>query len=194
SSTFSPLRTTLDDFVVLRDEDLLARYPFIRSDAHVEWRPCLYARAIPGGPLTPETYQTLKLELLERVRAVLPLDGFYLNIHGAMSVQGMDDAEADLASAIRESVGPECLISASMDLHGHVSAALVQQVDLFTAYRHAPHIDAAETRERACTNLFQCLQQRIRPVRAWVRIPVVLAGERTSTRYEPARSLWGGLD
>ena len=32
SSTFSPLRTTLDDFVVLRDEDLLARYPFIRSD------------------------------------------------------------------------------------------------------------------------------------------------------------------
>jgi len=198
SSTFSPLPSRLDDFTVLRGNELRARYPFMpdwrfRGRTDIAWQPCLHARALPGGPVTRETYDALKRELLDRVRAALPLDGFYLDIHGAMSVLGMDDAEADLAEAIRAVVGPACQISAGMDLHGNVSARLVAAVDLFTAYRHAPHIDAIETRERACANLLHCLDAGVRPLRAWVRIPVILPGERTSTRVEPARTLYADL-
>src|SRR5687768_5310245 len=140
SSTFSPLPSTLVDFTILRGDELLTRYPFIANNEHsrsecagvrgmpgrgwqflqdgrargdVTWLPCLHARAIPGGPVTGEAYAAMKGELLERIQAALPLDGFYLDVHGAMYVQGMEDAEADLTAAIRELVGPDCLISGS---------------------------------------------------------------------------------
>ena len=135
----------------------------------------------------------MKRELLDRIRAALPLDGFYLDIHGAMNVQGMDDAEADLAAAIREPGWPGCLISAGMDLHGNVSARLVELVDMFTAYRLAPHDDVLQTREKACAILLHCLDHSIRPLRAWTRIPVILPGERTSTLVEPGKSVYASL-
>jgi microcystin degradation protein MlrC len=198
SSTFSPLPSRLEDFRILRGDEMLERYPFMpgwtfRGRDDVRWLPALSARAIPGGPVTPAAYQAMKGELLDRVGASLPLDGFYLDVHGAMSVQGMDDAEGDLTSAIREAVGPRCLISAGMDLHGNVSERLVRNVDLFTAYRLAPHEDVMETRERACANLLHCLDAGVRPFRAWVPVPVILPGERTSTRVEPARGIYGRL-
>jgi microcystin degradation protein MlrC len=153
----------------------------------------LKAEALSGGEVTADTYAHLKAELLDGIAAALPLDGFLLDIHGAMSVIGIVDAEADLAAAIRDLVGPDCLISASMDLHGNVTADLVDIVDLFTCYRHAPHIDVIETRERAFRNLIQCLDDSTRPHRAWVRIPVMLPGERTTTLVEPAKSIYAVL-
>jgi microcystin degradation protein MlrC len=198
SSTFSPLPSRQDDFTILRGAEMLARYPFMpgwsfRGRTDIVWLPCLQAKAIPGGPVERQSYDAMKHELLERVRAALPLDGFYLDIHGAMNVLGMDDAEADLAAAIRDLVGPDCLISAGMDLHGNVSARLVALVDIFTAYRLAPHDDVLQTREKACALLIDCLDQQIRPLRAWVRIPVILPGERTSTLVEPGKSLYASL-
>jgi microcystin degradation protein MlrC len=198
SSTFSPLPSSLEDFTILRDQEMLTRYPFMpgwsfRGRDDITWLPCLQAKAIPGGPVVRAAYDQMKRELLDRIRAALPLDGFYLDIHGAMNVLGMDDAEADLAAAIRDLVGPACLISAGMDLHGNVSAALVEPVDMFTAYRLAPHDDVLQTREKACAMLIECLDRRIRPLRAWVRIPVALPGERTSTLVEPGKSVYASL-
>src|SRR5690606_3942459 len=74
-----------------------------------------------------------------------------------------------------------------------VSLELASTVELMTAYRTAPHIDYLETRERACRNLVHCLTEGIRPVRAWVRIPVMLPGEKTSTRIEPAQSIYASI-
>jgi microcystin degradation protein MlrC len=198
SSTFSPHPSTLADFTILRGQQLSTRYPFMPGwrlgqwhDA--EWLPCLHARAIPGGPVTPDAYRAMKAELLDRIDAARPLDGLYLDLHGAMSVSGLDDAEGDLAGDIRRLVGERCLISASLDLHGNVSARLVEQIDLFTAFRLAPHDDAIETRARACVNLLTCLDQGLRPLRAWCRIPVILPGERTSTLVEPGRTVYARL-
>lgn len=198
SSTFSPFPSAADDFVILRGEELVSRYPFMpgwnfRGRAGIDWLPCLHARAIPGGPVERGSYDQMKAELLDRIRAALPLDGFYLDIHGAMNVLGMDDAESDLVAAIRDLVGPACLISAGMDLHGNVSARLVELVDMFTAYRLAPHDDVLQTREKACANLIHCLDHHLRPLRAWVRIPVILPGERTSTLVEPGKSVYASL-
>lgn len=198
SSTFNPLLSTLADFTILRGDEMRVRYPFMpdwsfRGRDDLVWLPSLHARSIPGGSIVRDAYETMKQELLERIRATLPLDGFYLDIHGAMHVQGMEDAESDLATAIRALVGPECLISAGMDLHGNVSARLVELVDMFTAYRLAPHDDVLQTREKACANLVDCLDNGIRPLRAWTRIPVILPGERTSTLVEPGKSVYGSL-
>ncbi len=117
----------------------------------------------------------------------------FLDIHGAMSVVGMADAEGDLATAVREAIGDDALVSAAMDPHGNMSRRLIGALDLATSHRMSPHDDAPLTRTRALANLVRCLRDRIRPQSAWVRVPVLLAGERASTRDEPARGIYGSL-
>jgi microcystin degradation protein MlrC len=194
SSTFSPHRSAVDDFTVTRDADLLARYDFLSDGRDVEWVPLLHARALPGGPVTEQAYQQLSQEIFARLRAAGPLDGLFFDIHGAMSVVGRVDVEADLIEGIRAVIGPAVLVSASMDLHGNVSRRLATALDLITCYRTAPHTDEAATRERAVANLVARLRSGGRPAKAWVPVPVLLPGEKTSTRLEPAKSLYAALN
>lgn len=194
SSTFSPHRTDLDSFRVTRDEALLGRYDFLTEGAplrgRVQWVPLLHAVALPGGPVLNETYEHLRDEIVARLRDAGHLDGLFLDIHGAMSIVNRTDVETDLVRAVREVLGDQPLISASMDLHGNVSRALASQLDLVTCYRMAPHEDAWETRERAATNLVDRLTKGGRPLKAWVQVPVLLPGEKTSTRIEPAAGIY----
>ncbi|MEP6693385.1 MAG: M81 family metallopeptidase [Chloroflexota bacterium] len=191
SSTFSPHRSAPADFTVTRGAQLLARYDDLPLG--VDWLPTVHARALPGGAVERDFYESIKAELLTGLRDALPLDGMFLDIHGAMSVVGMTDAEGDLATAVREVVGPGALISASMDPHGNMSRRLVVALDLATSHRMSPHEDAPLTKRRAVANLLACLGANVRPRRAWVRVPVLLPGERACTRDEPARSIYGGL-
>ena len=194
SSTFSPHRSGLDAFRVTRDDALLGRYAFLAEGAplrrRAEWVPLLHAVSLPGGAVLADTYVALRAEILAKLAQAGPLDGILLDIHGAMSVIGMTDAEADLAGAVRAAVGPDTMISASMDLHGNVSHEFVTQLDLVTCYRMAPHEDTWETRERAATNLVDRLESGVRPKKAWVQVPVLLPGEKTSTRIEPAAGIY----
>jgi len=83
-------------------------------------------------------------------------------------------------------------ISTSMDLHGNVSWRLAQNTDLITCYRMAPHEDAMETKKRAVANLLERLESgKGKPAfKAWISIPVLLPGEKTSTRIEPGKSIY----
>ncbi len=198
SSTFSPHRTTVDDFRVTRGAELLARYAFLEPGAAltegVEWVPLLHAVAVPGGPVVEETYERLAGEIYDLLRAAEPLDGVLIDFHGAMSVLGRTDIEAEFVAGIRDIVGPEVLLSASMDLHGNVSRSLAETLDLITCYRKAPHTDAWDTRERAARNLAARLRAGGRPGKAWVQVPVLLPGEKTSTRIEPAKGIYAQVD
>ncbi|MCB1095735.1 MAG: M81 family metallopeptidase [Verrucomicrobiae bacterium] len=193
SCTFSPLRAGCEDFTLRRGDELLARYPFL-DQFSVEAIPLVHARALPGGMVLRDFYQAVKQEFLDRLADAGNVDGVYLDIHGAMNVDGIDDAEADFARAVRACVGDMPLISASMDLHGNVSGELVGAVDIFTAYRTAPHIDVEETRKKAFRLLVECLKNGTRPLRAWVSVPVILPGERTSTIAEPGRAFYRSIE
>jgi microcystin degradation protein MlrC len=178
---------------VTRGAPLLARYGAGQLPSEVDWIPLVHARALPGGPVEREFYESIKEELLAGLRASLPLAGVFFDIHGAMSVVGVTDAEGDLATAVRDVVGPDALISASMDPHGNMSRRLITALDLATSHRMSPHEDAPMTKQRAVANLIACLDQGVRPRKAWVRVPVLLPGEKASTRDEPARGIYGRL-
>lgn len=195
SSTFSPYLSTADDFEVTRGDRLLGRYDWLARPwaADVEWVPLVHARALPGGAVEPAAYQAWETEIVERLTAAGRLDGMLLDMHGAMSVVGRDDAEGDLVSAVRSAIGPQPLISAAMDLHGNVSRVLFDACDLLTCYRTAPHLDTWETRERAARNLIDAVRRPERPHKALVHVPILLPGEQTSTRDEPARGLYARI-
>jgi len=197
SSTFSPHLSTAHDFEVTRDDALLARYDWLSPvqpwAADVEWIPLVHARALPGGAVDRSTYEVWATEMVEKLDAAGPLDGVLLDIHGAMTVVGSDDAEGELVTAIRTVIGPEPYLSAAMDLHGNVSQVLFDACDLLTCYRTAPHIDVWQTRERAARNLIEALRRQRRPHKALVHVPILLPGEMTSTREEPARGLYARI-
>lgn len=191
SSAYAAHRAAFRDFSVLSGPQVLARYEFL--DPAAEWVGVFYARSIPGGKVLREVYDAFKHRILTGLREAGPIDGLYFDIHGAMSVDGLDDAEGDLITAIRAVIGPDVLVAAPMDLHGNLSERFVRAVELPTCYRLAPHEDAWETRERAARDLVGYLATGRRPYRAWMRVPVLLPGEKTSTRVEPAKSLYGSL-
>ena len=200
SSTFSPAQSNIEAFRVRRGEDVFSYYPFLADGApdreRIEWIPTLRGHAIPGGVVTREAYETLVNETLEMLEENKPYDGIFFDIHGAMSVVGLDDPEGDFIVRIRKVVGKEPVISTSMDLHGNVSWRLAAHTDLITCYRMAPHEDALESKQRALENLLDRLESgKGKPkYKAWVPVPVLLPGEKTSTRIEPAKSLYAKVD
>lgn len=195
SNTFNPVPTRLEDFRLLRGEQL-ANDPFFEALADARGLtavPTLHARALPGGPVDPVAYRAIKDEFLERLRAAMPLDGVWLALHGAVHVQDMDDAEGDWIAAVREVVGPAAVLIASYDLHGNVSARVAHHLDGMSAYRTAPHIDVSETHRRALAMLERAVVDGQRPHLVRVPIPLLLTGERTSTEDEPGRALYASL-
>ena len=193
-STYSRLRTRTEDFRILRDEQILADdYFCFAHEFNADLVPTFFARAVPGGPIEAETYSAFKAEFLERLRTACPVDGLYLAMHGAVFVEGMVDAEGDWISAAREVVGEDCLISASYDLHGNMSHRIIDSIDMFTAYRTAPHIDVEATMRRGLEMLVDCLDTKFGPMIVWTAIPVLMPGERSSTVDEPAKSLYAEL-
>ncbi|ACM29883.1 M81 family metallopeptidase [Rhizobium rhizogenes] len=190
-STYNPVLAEEKDFRIVRGEALTAApyFAFLR-DYDAEFLPTIHARAIAGGPVARHTYEAFKAEFLERLKPLLPLDGLYLAMHGAMYVEGMEDAEGDWIAAARALVGDDCLLSASYDLHGNVTQRIIDALDMYSTYRTAPHIDVEETMRRAVKMLTESLKTGVKPILLWAPIPVVLPGERTSTVDEPAKSLY----
>ena len=196
SCAFSPLPTRLSDFRLTRasDPQFAELYPFLSQFSDVEFIGAMTAKAMPGGPVEARAYAVLKAEILERLECLRPLDGLYLDMHGAMNVIGMDDAEGDFFTAIRALLGPDCRLSASYDLHGNVSQRVMTALDIITGYRTAPHTDVIQTRERAVRLLLRCLRDGARPLKAFVKIPVGLPGEKTSTEWEPGRGIYRAIE
>ncbi|QKK31119.1 M81 family metallopeptidase [Rhizobium indicum] len=193
-STYNPVLNEEKDFRVLRGAALLeAPYFAFLKDYDAEFLPTVHARAIAGGPVSRATYEAFKGEFLERLKPMLPLDGLYLAMHGAMYVEGMEDAEGDWISAARALVGKDCTVSASYDLHGNVTQRIIDALDIYSTYRTAPHIDVEETMRRSVSMLVKSLKTGERPILLWAPIPVVLPGERTSTVDEPAKGLYDML-
>jgi len=196
SSTFSPALTNEEAFHAKYSPDVFSVYPFLASDSPLRsravWIPTLVGHALPGGAVTREAYESLVNKTLDSLKKHTPYDGLFLDIHGAMSVAGLDDPEGDFITRIRKVVGKGTIISTSMDLHGNVSRRLAENTDLITCYRMAPHEDAMETKQRAVANLIERIESgKGKPAyKAWIPVPILLPGEKTSTRIEPARSVY----
>ena len=165
TNTFSPLRTDLADF----KESFYAPpgkhpetptlcsgvFPALRKRAHEGEITLIEGTATwaePGGLVNKSTWTCLRDEVLEQLRAALPVDAVVLGLHGAMIADGCVDCEGDLIEAVRRIAGPDARIGVTFDPHSHLSDKRVQNADIITVFKEFPHTDFAETGE-ACVDL-----------------------------------------
>jgi len=195
SNTFCPWPTTEENFTVRRAAEVLESEDWARYlvEHGVDVAPSVHAYASPYGKVDRSVYEKFKDEILEGARGAGAVDGVYLDLHGAMHVNGYEDAQVDLTRSLREVLGREVLFGASFDLHGNISQDLIDELDLMTAYRTAPHVDGAETRERAARLLLEAIRGGQRPAIAHINIPILIPGEKGITSVEPLRSLYAQL-
>ncbi len=157
-----------------------------------EWIPTLRGVGNGRGPITKESYDAFVEKTLELIKANMPYDAFWFYNHGACSVEGVDDPEGDFMEKVRGVIGNDVLVTTTTDLHGNASLKVALYTDLITTFRKAPHDDMRESNRRGVANMLERLESgKGRPAyKAWVAVPILLSGEWTSTRAEPAKSLY----
>lgn len=156
------------------------------------WLPALMGRGGGRGPVTRESYEAFVDEALKTIKANMPYDAFWFYNHGACSVDGVTDPEGEFMEKVRGIIGNDVLVTTTMDLHGNPSWRVALHSDLITTYRKAPHDDSRESHRRGVSNLLDRITSgKGRPAyKAWVAVPVLVSGEWSSTRVEPAKSLY----
>jgi len=155
TNTFSPIPTGMDDFKVIRLDDLKSKayelgdiVPFaqwqrkaqVRSDS---FHFGLFAFAQPAGLTAKRTYENLRDEMLASLRENDSIDVVLLYLHGAMVAQDYDDCEGDLIARIREQVDSKVIIAAELDLHCHLTQTMIENANIIITYKEYPHVDIA---------------------------------------------------
>jgi len=108
-----------------------------------------WAAATPSGHVTEDAFERIVGELTRHLVAAGPVDGVYLDLHGAMVTEHLDDGEGEILARVRRAVGPHVPIVASLDLHANITRRMMEIADGMVAYRTYPHVDMAETGRRA---------------------------------------------
>lgn len=147
--------------------------------------PLHWAYAGSSGCCNEETYRTLKEELLEPLRAALPVEGVLLTLHGSFSAQGQDDADGDILIGVRELVGPSCPIIAVHDMHSNISSAMVRSANALIVERTYPHIDMAERGIEAARLMSRIVRGEVRPTMGFRSLPLFWAGTKMLTEMRP---------
>lgn len=147
--------------------------------------PLLYAATGASGmPVRQSVLEEFVGDFLQRLSASLPVDGVYLAMHGATAGEHLDDPTGHLFSRLRELVGPDVPIVASLDLHANVTKEMVDASDALVGYHTAPHIDQGDTGARAMRALIQAMEGT-RLTTALRQIPMVVPGENGRTTEGP---------
>jgi microcystin degradation protein MlrC len=207
TNTFAPSRTGYDDFVrggafpaMARGSDLLAMRDinipvggFVRAmTPDAELIPVIWAGATPAAHVTRDAFERIAEQIVGRA-ATEGADAIYLDLHGAMVCEHLDDGEGELLDRLRRIVGPRIPIVASLDLHANVTEMMLTRANGLVAYRTYPHVDMAETGDRAAFLLRRILQRGNALDRASRQIPFLIPINGMCTLVEPAQSIYRAM-
>ena len=196
TNTFAPFPTGLKDFMVIRASDVQEAGDFpswasvmrvFRDEAIACGWECefgLHASAEPAGTTVQSAYETLRDELLDRLKAAMPVNAVLLDLHGAMVAQGYDDCEEDIVTRVREIVGSDVVIGVELDLHCHVTQKIVDTADVIVIYKEYPHTDILDRARDLFRLVADTLAGNIKPTMALFDCRMV---GMYLTPYEPMR-------
>ena len=156
-----------------------------------------WAGASPSAAITSDAFERIRTAMRDDLKAALaeaPLDGIYLDLHGAAVCDHLDNPEALLMHELRALAGNTIPLVASLDLHANVDRAMVDAADYLVAYRTYPHVDMVQTGQAAFNWLAQRSPSWERPPVAFRRLPFLLPIVSQSTLQDPAAATYRLLE
>lgn len=113
--------------------------------------PLLWASANPSGMVTEDAFEAICFMLCRMIHDAGQLDGLFLDLHGSMVAEHVDDGEGEgeLLRRLRDLLGAKLPIVAALDFHANVSPAIVEHASGLLSCRTFPHVDMARTGHRA---------------------------------------------
>lgn len=208
TNTFAPSKAAYENFIhgegfpqLARGEDVLklrdVNIPvggFINEAEKFEFEliPIIWAGASPSAHVEKETYERIACEITQAA-VDHSIDGIYLDLHGAMVAEHIDDGEGVLLSRLRQIVGDHIPMIASLDLHANVTELMLDSADALTAYRTYPHIDMAETGARAA-KLMDLILREGKLHRYSCRLPFLIPLNSMCTLLNPAKEFYSMLE
>lgn len=123
---------------------------------------CFWAE--PSGTCSKPAYELMRDEILDQLKAAMPVDGILFGLHGAMVADGYDDCEGDILERARAIVGPKCVIGVALDPHCHLTEKRIRLADITILYKEYPHTDFLPRAEELLTLVLKTIRGEIRPV------------------------------
>lgn len=137
--------------------------------------PAISVSAPPSGRVDHRYYTTIRDELVA-LAGHEQCDAIALELHGAMGTTEIEDAEGNLLQKLRKAVGPNVPIGVGLDLHAHVTPAMLDAADICIACKENPHSDVVECGERVIEGLVAMLDGTFTPVITMAKAPMILPG------------------
>jgi len=203
SNTFIHTPTVMDDFrreALLIGSEIADRWASAAHEiggffeglqaAGAEAIPIMAAWAMPNGPVEAATYAELLQMMLDGLAESLPLDGLLLAPHGAGVSEEQPDMDGHWLSMVRQQMGPDIPIVATLDPHANLSPRMVDACDAMIAYRTNPHLDQRQVGLQAARLLVRTLRGEVTPTQAACFPPIAINIERQSTSDPPCRPMY----
>jgi microcystin degradation protein MlrC len=210
TNTFAPTRAVYDGFVqgggwppMREGTKLLEKMRninvgiagFIPAAEAEGWElvPTIWCAASPSAHVTRDAYERVAKAIVDGIAAAGPIDAVYLDLHGAMVAEHVDDGEGEILARVRKVIGKELPLVVSLDLHANVTPQMVEHSDALIAYRTYPHIDMADTGRAAARHLALLLRAKYRLAKAFRQIPFLIPISWQCTNDEPCKSIYAKL-
>jgi microcystin degradation protein MlrC len=200
TNDFNPVPTTLDDFRAfgihegpeiiekLRGVGQVGGYLEVveRAPVPVETVPIISTWSCAGGRITIEALDFFREKVRTGLQEAGKLDGLALQLHGACAAEGIDDVEGELTALCRSLLPANVPIVLGLDHHANITPAIVANSTAIVGHRHQPH-DLADTGRIGAALLLRLLTEKLQPVIAWRKIPLISHQEQFLTDRGPMK-------
>ncbi|MDP7484559.1 MAG: M81 family metallopeptidase [Dehalococcoidia bacterium] len=202
TNTFSRVPATYEEFEkahLLRGQDMVDEYA--ESDYTIsgylqgaeelgfEAVPLMYAKTGPIGTITKDAYDRVSSEMLDMLRNQGPWDGVLLALHGAAVSEEFPDMDGEFTRAVREIVGPDVPVGATLDMHANISKATVANTDVCIVWRTCPHLDTKVRGRKTAELIYRTVTGEINPVQFIEMPPMLVNIVKQFTGQEPMKGL-----
>ncbi|MGB0866224.1 MAG: M81 family metallopeptidase [Granulosicoccaceae bacterium] len=213
TNTFAPLKADLAAFELRNDwpplchgESMLAEVEVVhlpiqgaiehlRSQGH-ELVPLLWGSAMPSDRVTREAFEVITGRLIDMLTNQWPVDGLYLDLHGAMVCEHFEDGEGEILRRLREHLGEQLPIAVSLDLHANITEQMVKHASVIDCFREYPHNDMGVCGARTAASLLRLIARgQARPAHSVLhKLSYQIPLTQGCTYIEPAKGVYQLLE
>jgi microcystin degradation protein MlrC len=210
TNTFAPTKATYDAFVhgggwpamaigadvlnIMRRINI-ALAGFVEAAEAEAWElvPTISCGATPCAHDTRDAFERIVNVIVGGIASAGRLEAVYLDLHGAMVTEHLDDGEGEILARVRKLIGRDLPLVASLDLHANVTPLMIDHADALIAYRTYPHVDMADTGRAAARHLKLLLRNKQRFAKAFRQLPFLIPISWQATFDQPCKGIYEKL-